>query len=96
MTSKKGTRRTRKKRVEISCYAPEAQSLNIAGSFNDWDLEQTPMKKDEAGYWLVSLLLPKGRHEYRFVADGHWFSDQQADDSAPNPHGSHNSILVVA
>lgn len=99
MTATKKKRGTTKKAdkvdVVVNCVAPEAEKLFIVGSFNQWSEKQTPMSRDENGLWSVTLCLPRGRHEYRFYAAGYWFSDHQACEAAPNPHGSHNSILVV-
>jgi 1,4-alpha-glucan branching enzyme len=67
----------------------------VAGSFNDWDAQRTPFKKGKDGSWTAKVALPPGRHEYRFVVDGQWFSDPNAKESASNPHGGDNSVIVV-
>jgi 1,4-alpha-glucan branching enzyme len=85
----------RKKKTEFALWAPAAQSVALAGTFNGWDPGQTPMQKDGEGVWKAKLSLPPGRHEYRFVADGQWICDPEATESAPNPHGGDNSVIVV-
>lgn len=85
----------RTKRVEFNLVAPQARSVALAGTFNDWDPQRTPMKNDGHGLWKARLQLPPGRHEYRFVADGQWVSDPKAEDSVANPHGGDNSVVVV-
>ena len=61
-------------------------TLTLAGSFNTWNREATPMKrqgqgagqggsqisnlKSEEGAWSVQVELPAGVHLYKFVADG--------------------------
>lgn len=85
----------RNKKVEFRLAAPEAQAVSVAGSFNDWDPQSAPLRRDEAGGWSVKLPLPPGRHEYRFVVDGQWISDPAATESAPNPHGGDNSVRRV-
>ncbi len=47
------------------------------------------------GRWLKELVLPPGRYEYLFVADGHWLTDPQAHDTATNPFGGVNSVVTV-
>jgi 1,4-alpha-glucan branching enzyme len=50
--------------VEFALEEPQAASVNIAGSFNDWSLK--PLRKD-GDRWKTTIFLPPGRHEYRFV-----------------------------
>lgn len=56
----------------FSCNAPEAQQVYLAGTFNEWKPDVTPMEKGEDGKWTASLELPIGRHEFKFVVDGEW------------------------
>jgi glycosidase len=44
----------------------EPDAVYVAGSFNDWDFRETPMRKD-GDAWVVSLDLPAGAHAYKFV-----------------------------
>ena len=41
--------------------------VGIAGSFNDWHPNVTPMIRLNDGKWAKELALPPGRYEYRFV-----------------------------
>lgn len=85
----------RKKKIEFALWAPAAQSVALVGTFNGWDPGRTPMQKDGEGVWKTKLSLPTGSHQYRFVADGQWISDPKATESAPNPHGGDNSVVLV-
>lgn len=69
--------------------------MPLVGTFNDWDLQRTPMHRDPVWGWKATLWLPKGRYQYRFVADGHWLADPNAKEAVNNPFGSTNSVLVV-
>jgi hypothetical protein len=40
-------------------------------------------------------MLRAGEYEYRFVVDGRWIEDQEADQRAVNPHVGFNSVLRV-
>ena len=94
--SPRAAERPPEKPVEFVLRLPHAQSASVAGSFNDWDTKRTPMRKDPAGNWKTTVWLPPGRYEYRFVVDGsQWLSDPKAKESAKNPHGSTNSVVVV-
>jgi len=85
----------RNKWVEFKFDAPEAKTVYLAGSFNNWDPTKTLMRKGETGAWIARVFLPTGRHEYRFIADGNWISDSSAKESVPNPHGGVNSVVLV-
>ena len=96
--SPKGTRtdqRPLEKPVELTLNQPHAQSVAVAGTFNDWDFNRTPMSPGPGGAWKATVWLPVGRYEYRFVVDGQWISDPGARESVQNTFGSTNSVLVV-
>jgi hypothetical protein len=83
-----------KKTVEFRLSMPQARTVAVVGTFNNWDTKQTPMQKEGAG-WKATIPLAPGRYEYRFVADGQWLSDPNAKESVGNDFGSTNSVLVV-
>jgi len=83
------------KPIEFILNLPEARSVAVAGSFNDWDCNRTPLSLNSAGTWKATVWLPAGRYEYRFVVDGQWISDPGARESVRNTFGSTNSVLVV-
>lgn len=84
-----------RKPVELSLEMPQARSVAVAGTFNDWDSKRTPLRKSEGGAWKTTLSLAPGRYEYRFVIDGQWSNDPKAAESVGNAFGSTNSVLVV-
>jgi len=83
------------KPVELTLHRPQAQSVAVAGTFNDWDANRTPMSQSPGGIWKASVWLPAGRYEYRFIVDGQWISDPGARECVQNTFGSTNSVLVV-
>ncbi len=85
------------KPVEFVLKMPHAQIAAVAGTFNNWDLKRTPLRRERDGNWKTTVWLPPGRYEYRFVLDGEqWLSDPNAKESVRNPFGGSNSILVVS
>jgi 1,4-alpha-glucan branching enzyme len=84
----------KEKTVEFRLNMPQARTVAVVGSFNNWDTKRTPMQKEGAN-WKASFPLSPGRYEYRFVADGQWLSDPNAKESVGNDFGSTNSVLVV-
>jgi len=76
---------------------PVAESVCIAGTFNDWRPGATPMIHIGAGRWVKDLALPPGVYEYCLVVDGcKWAPDPRASETVPNPFGGVNSVLKVA
>jgi chromosome partitioning protein len=75
---------------------PRAQIVQIAGDFNNWQPEKTPMEKlNEKGVWQAKLDLHPGRYRYRLVVDGHWQQDPYNTNNEANPFGEYNSIIEV-
>ena len=51
-----------------------AKNVSVAGSFSHWEAGKINMKKDIDG-WAISLVLPAGNYDYRFIVDGEWITD---------------------
>lgn len=86
------------KSVHIEFTDPDAiaESVAIAGTFNDWRPEATPMIRIEPGRWAKRLNLPPGTYEYCFVLNGgQWRPDPRALEQRPNPFGGCNSVLTI-
>ena len=81
--------------IILTLLDPAARQVNLAGNFNGWRPETTPMKNTGAGKWVVRLMLRSGQYEYRFLVDGRWSEDPQAAQRAANPHGGYNSVFTV-
>jgi len=85
----------RKKRVKFEFRADPGSTVHVAGSFNGWSPTESQMIHEGNSY-TTTLLLPRGRHEYKFVVDGIWRSDPECPEWAPNDKGSLNSVIAVA
>jgi hypothetical protein len=48
-----------------------------------------------AGVDKTALVLPPGRHEYKFVVNGEWMPYPAAEIQPPNGLGSLNSVVRV-
>jgi 1,4-alpha-glucan branching enzyme len=83
-------------RVVLELVNPAAKQVFVAGSFNNWQPEQTPLMAAGNGRWAGDLKVRPGRHEYLFVVDGQWLPDPNAKESVENPFGGRNSVLTVA
>lgn len=85
-----------RRQVIFSLHAPQADSVAVAGDFNDWRPDVCPLKKSAEGRWERRLELPPGRYEYKFVVDGMWHNDPCCTICSPNPFGGENSVLIVS
>jgi hypothetical protein len=83
-----------KARVTFKCMAPNASQVYLVGSFNDWNPTVTPLKKTLKGHWSVTLTIPQGSYEYRYLVDNQWFTDPNTPHIF-NQFGTENSVLVV-
>ena len=75
----------------------QAGSAVLAGEFNGWSLQDTPMKKLKDGSFSATLSLSAGQaYRFRYVLDGGvWVNDTDADGYAPNEYGEENSVLII-
>jgi chromosome partitioning protein len=81
--------------VFVTLY-PRAQSVNLAGDFNNWEPEKTPMQRvGHSGVWQSKLKLPEGTYRYRLVVDGQWQQDPYNESTELNPFGEFNSVAEV-
>jgi chromosome partitioning protein len=81
--------------VFVTLY-PRAQSVQIAGDFNSWQPEQTPMHKvGDSGVWQAQMKLSTGRYRYRLVVDGQWQQDPYNELTELNPFGGFNSVVEI-
>lgn len=88
--------------TRFTCHAPEARAVFLAGSFNDWSTDSTPMAKEAEGNWGVAVDLKPGRYEYKFIVDGAWCCGPGHDsdghecrECVPNPFGTKNLVIEV-
>ena len=93
----------KKKKVTLNFQAETGRDVYVAGSFNNWDLDDEAkgnkvkkLKEKESGQYSINMFLPLGEYEYKFFCDGKWFADAQAQDQIPNGFGTFNSVLKVA
>jgi hypothetical protein len=81
--------------VFVTLY-PRAKDVQIAGDFNNWQPEKTPLQKvGTNGVWQTKLKIPSGKYRYRLVVDGHWQQDPYNEHTELNPFGGFNSIVEV-
>ena len=82
--------------VRFVLYAPTARQVAVAGTFNQWDQNASPLARVGAGgVWAITLSLPQGHHQYAFVVDGaEWVPDPAAP-GVDDGFGRRNSMVAV-
>ncbi len=81
--------------IDFSFYAPGAKKVCIAGTFNSWNPNSLPMRKEKDGTWKIKVKLTSGKYEYKYVVDGTWAQDISCTDSVPNSFGTRNCVIGV-
>lgn len=86
----------KKRRIVFKLEAPEAKEVILRGDFNHWNPKTHVMKKDDNGVWSKTVMLPSGRHEYKFLVDGEWWNDPNNNQTIQNSFGTLNNVLTVS
>lgn len=84
-------------KVTFSVPAEDAKKVQVVGTFNDWnEKEAVELKKFKNGNFRGTVDLEKDNsYEFRYLVDGAYVNDEQADSYAMNVFGSENSVLNV-
>ena len=84
-------------KVTFSLPAEEAKKVKVVGTFNDWNEKKAVvLKKFKNGNFKGTVDLDKDNsYEFRYLVDGTYVNDEQADSYAGNVFGSENSVLNV-
>lgn len=82
--------------VLFVAHAPGAREVKLAGDFNNWSPDTTPMDTNGNPHDFRALIkLPPGRYRYRLVVDGTWTQDPFNSYVESNPYGELNSVFEV-
>ena len=83
---------------DASTLPQVTQRVHIAGSFNGWNRDATPMIADGTGKWRTTVTLADGIHYYKFVVNGEQWTNDTASDKEleePDGHGGVNSAVLI-
>jgi hypothetical protein len=76
----------------------KGKKIYLAGNFNDWkpDNPQYLMTDDGSGTFTISVKLPPGTYQYKYVLDGStWIKDPYSPGDAPDGFGGRNGKFDV-
>lgn len=83
------------KKTAFTVDQPHAQSVSLAGDFNQWNTQSHPMKTDKKGMWKIEIALEPGTYQFRYFVDQSWWMNDPVAGEIGNEHGSTNSVAVV-
>jgi 1,4-alpha-glucan branching enzyme len=83
--------------VRFRLTDPEADSVTLAGSFNQWSTSSHPLARERSsGVWSVVVTLPPGEHLFMYFVNGtRWVSPPRAEDYSDDGFGSKNGVVFV-
>lgn len=84
-------------KVTFTVPAEEAKSVAVVGTFNEWNVAATPLKKLKNGSFKGTVDLDSGSsYEFRYLVDGEYINEQQADSLVWNDYaGAENGVLSL-
>lgn len=75
----------------------EAQSVSVAGDFNDWEpIELTRQEVNSEEVWTGLVSVERGEHHYMFVKNGEqWVTDPLAPVHRDDGFGNKNAVVYL-
>ncbi len=93
MIQKKATKKGVKVTFEVD-HLSDAETVEVAGDFNNWQPESMTKYKN-GKHKLTVDLEPGASYQFRYRVDGtSWENDTNADGLVPNEFGETNSLVV--
>ncbi len=94
------TKKFLKTKCKVTFELPEgiaegAQTVYLAGDFNNWDERATEMEKKRGNRFTITVDLDLDReYQYRFLVNGtDWQNDWEAEKYVTNPFSGDNSVV---
>ncbi len=80
--------------VRFVIREPQANTVAVAGDFNQWVPALLRPEPDEKGVYSIEIPIKEGTYGYSFVIDGdRWVSDQSANQVIGDGFGGKNTII---
>lgn len=82
-------------KVTFSLPIENANEVYLVGDFNKWDKNATPLKKLKKGGFKANLDLPIDQnYQYRFIVDGKYTNDTEAEALVFNEYANTENCLI--
>lgn len=72
-----------------------AGTIFLVGDFNQWNETSHPLRRRETRDFELELEIPPGKYRFKYLVDGVWWNDPDAEEYAPNPWGSEDSVIWI-
>ena len=82
-------------KVCFRILAVGAEHVSVAGSFNAWNSEATPLSPVGDGWWGTCIRLAPGVYQYTYVIEEVWIPPPEARITVEDGFGGRNGILEV-
>jgi hypothetical protein len=83
------------KEIVFALQVGQAQEVQLVGNFTDWQKNPIKLRQATDGSWRTKVILPAGRHLYRYLVDGQWHDDPAHGERVPNVFGSSDLVIDV-
>jgi 1,4-alpha-glucan branching enzyme len=83
---------------ELAAEEVQGKQVSLVGEFNDWNSNDTLLKKQKNGNFKAIVELPVGKElQFRYLIDGqNWLNDDTADKYVPSGvSNDQNSVVVL-
>lgn len=89
--------RVENNRLVFVFHDDAAESVAVAGDFNNWNALHHLLRKDDSGLWVTEIPAPAaGKYQYKFIVNGHrWVEDPSNGMKTPDSFGGLNSLIVI-
>ena len=69
--------------TQASVSLDDIETVSLAGTFNNWTLDATPMTRDDEGIWRATVEIEQaGPIEFKFAANNNWALNAGATEDA--------------
>lgn len=74
----------------------DAESITLAGDFNDWSLNENSFKKLKSGNFTLTLVLDKDAdYQFRYLVNGtNWMNEAEADAFVDNSVSNEQNCVL--
>ena len=83
-------------KVTFSVEAKQSNSVSVVGDFNNWSVSEGMLSKQKNGTFKATFDLPKdASYEFKYVVDGEYVNEPEADSHSPAGCAPLSSCLEV-
>ena len=83
--------------VRFMYARPDARTVAVAGSFNEWSTSSHPLvQQQQGGPWMLVVALEPGEYTFMYVVNGSEWVSPLAGDYVDDGFGSKNGVIVVS